>query len=269
MSEKRVLIVDDDKALILVLKTRLGAYGYRVVFATDAVAAISIAQREKPDVIILDIGLPCGDGFMVMERLKDRLDFIGTPIIILSARDIIPNREKALKAGAIAFLQKPADMEELLRAIRKGLQEPQEASLEKPPSDNAAIQAAKKKVLIIADDQDLALALNVRFTSHGYRVVFATDATSSISAAQREKPDFIILDLDLPGGNGFMVIERLKFRLDFIVPPIIILSAGDLSPNKEKALKAGAIAFLPKPADGDRLFDAIRTAMAGTGGNFE
>jgi len=69
MSKKKILIVDDDKDLMRGISIRLKANGYDTVFATDGIMAITVAKNEMPDLIILDIGLPAGDGFIVMERL--------------------------------------------------------------------------------------------------------------------------------------------------------------------------------------------------------
>jgi DNA-binding response OmpR family regulator len=91
--------------------------------ATDAVSAISQAKNEKPDLILLDLGLPAGDGFKVMERLSNVDSLATIPVIVLSARDQQVNKEKSLKAGAKAFFQKPADKVELLASIRRVLEE--------------------------------------------------------------------------------------------------------------------------------------------------
>jgi DNA-binding response OmpR family regulator len=123
MREKTILIVDDDPDVRLSLNIRLKANGYKVIFAVDGVASIAEARKHVPDLIILDLGLPAGDGFTVLERLKanDSLSLI--PVIVVSARDRNANRDRVLKAGAKAFLQKPVDNAHLLSAIRQVLGE--------------------------------------------------------------------------------------------------------------------------------------------------
>ena len=123
MADKKILIVDDDVDLLRGLTIRLKANGYEVVSAADAIFAVSVALAEKPDLIILDLGLPGGDGFLIMDRLNKMAGTIGTPVIVLSARDVAVSKERAIKAGARAFFQKPADNDELLAAIRKALGE--------------------------------------------------------------------------------------------------------------------------------------------------
>jgi DNA-binding response OmpR family regulator len=122
MSGKKILIVDDDPDVLRGLGIRLKASGYDIVFAADGYAATTMAQQQKPDLILLDIGLPAGDGFVVMERLRNIYSLAAfTPIIVLTARDPRGTKDKALQAGATAFFQKPADNEELLAAIEKAL----------------------------------------------------------------------------------------------------------------------------------------------------
>jgi DNA-binding response OmpR family regulator len=119
MSGKTILIVDDDPDVRLSLNIRLKANNYNVIFAVDGVASIAQARKHMPDLIILDLGLPAGDGFTVLERLKANDSLSSIPVIVVSARDRNANRDRVLKAGARAFLQKPVDNAYLLSAIRQ------------------------------------------------------------------------------------------------------------------------------------------------------
>jgi len=120
MKKQKILIIEDDKDQLKGLWARLKVSGYQVVVATDAITAISTTRKENPDLILLDIGLPAGDGFIILDRLEDAM--LNTmPIIILSARDPWQNEEKALAAGAVAFLQKPVDNDVLLTTISQAL----------------------------------------------------------------------------------------------------------------------------------------------------
>jgi CheY-like chemotaxis protein len=123
MSQKTILIVDDDPDIRLSLHLRLKANHYNVIFAGDGMAAIAEARKHMPDLIILDLGLPAGDGFSVMERLKANDSLRSIPVIVVSARNRDANVDRAMQAGAKAFLQKPADNAELLSAIRRALGE--------------------------------------------------------------------------------------------------------------------------------------------------
>jgi two-component system KDP operon response regulator KdpE len=124
MSRPKILVVDDDPDLVRAMRLRLRANNYEVATASDGYSAIASAQKDRPSLIILDLGLPVGDGFVVLNRLQNSDSLAGIPVIVLSARDPQSNEERALKAGATAFLQKPADNDELMNVIRVSLGSP-------------------------------------------------------------------------------------------------------------------------------------------------
>jgi DNA-binding response OmpR family regulator len=121
MKNPKILIVDDDPDLRQALRLRLRANHYDTVHAVDGYSAIALAYKEHPSLIILDLGLPAGNGFVVLDRLQadDKLSSI--PVIVLTARDPQSSEQRALEAGAAAFFQKPADNAELLSVIRATL----------------------------------------------------------------------------------------------------------------------------------------------------
>lgn len=121
MRKPKILVVDDDPDLLKALRVRLRANNCDVITVSDGYSVIGAAQKERPDVIILDLGLPAGDGFVVLERLQQSDQLSGIPVIVLTARDPQGNEARALKAGAAAFFQKPVDNEELLNVIRVSL----------------------------------------------------------------------------------------------------------------------------------------------------
>jgi DNA-binding response OmpR family regulator len=130
MANKKILIVDDDPDVRLGLHVRLKANHYDTFFAGDAISSIAEARLHEPDLIILDLGLPAGDGFVVMERLKKLPNLAVIPVIVVSARDVRANKERSIELGAKAFLQKPANDAELLAIIRRVLGQP--AQSERP-----------------------------------------------------------------------------------------------------------------------------------------
>ncbi len=117
---RSVLIVEDDQDLSLSLALNLRAEGYRTLVASDAIAALSTARRERPDLIVLDLGLPGGGGLDVLGRIRRLHDIAHTPVIVLTARDE-SFRAPALAAGAQAFFRKPADDGALMAAIGEQL----------------------------------------------------------------------------------------------------------------------------------------------------
>jgi DNA-binding response OmpR family regulator len=123
MHNKKILIVDDDPDIREGMQLRLKYSGYETCFAIDALSCVDAAHKEAPGLIILDLGLPEGDGFLIIEQLKRHPTLSVIPIIVVSARDARANRERAVKAGATAYLQKPVDNAEFLAVIRIALGE--------------------------------------------------------------------------------------------------------------------------------------------------
>ena len=121
MSQADILVVDDDPEIRQALQVRLKASGYGVNCAEDGAGAISEARKHTPDLIVLDLGLPVGDGFVVLETLKRNLNLSSIPVIVLSGRDRSANEERVLLAGARAFLPKPVQTNEFLAVIRHTL----------------------------------------------------------------------------------------------------------------------------------------------------
>jgi DNA-binding response OmpR family regulator len=116
-----ILIVDDDPDMLHALEVRLKASGYGVHCAEDGIGAISEARKHTPDLIVLDLGLPAGDGFVVLDILKTNPDLSSIPVVVLSGRDRRANEERVLNAGARAFLQKPVQSNEFLAVVRQAL----------------------------------------------------------------------------------------------------------------------------------------------------
>lgn len=118
---KKILIVDDEKDVVKLLQTTLVNSGYEVVVAFDGIQAVQSAHREKPDLIILDIVMPAGDGYTVCEKLKESSQTWPIPIIVLTGKMGEEGRKRALEGGANFYLTKPYDREAFLSIVKKTL----------------------------------------------------------------------------------------------------------------------------------------------------
>lgn len=124
MNRPKILIVEDDAETRRALNLRLRFSDFDTVYAVDGFSAVSAAAKECPDLILLDIGLPAGDGFVVMERLRANPILANIPVIILTGRERKGNFDRAMQAGCYAYFEKPADNEALLAAIRNAIGAP-------------------------------------------------------------------------------------------------------------------------------------------------
>jgi two-component system KDP operon response regulator KdpE len=113
----KILVIEDDRPTLLALKYSFKLHGHEVIAAVDAISAVALAAREHPDLVLTDIGLPCGDGFSVMARIHALLPMLDTPIIVLTSRDDPASEQHALAAGAAAFFTKPANLDAICAAV--------------------------------------------------------------------------------------------------------------------------------------------------------
>lgn len=118
MSGQKILLIDDDKDLVDILSRKLDRLGYDVSYAVDGIQGSILAHRLSPDLIILDILLPAKDGLGIMEDLERSVDTMLIPVIVLTAVDLPEKKKKAEEYGAIAYITKPFDEEDLLRRVK-------------------------------------------------------------------------------------------------------------------------------------------------------
>ena len=121
MPQTKILVVDDEQDIVRALTMRLRAVGYEVITASDGLSGTQKAFQESPDLVILDIGLPGGNGHTVAERLMENNKTMSTPIIFLTARTSEEDRKKAETTHPAGYLTKPFKSQELLDTVSRAL----------------------------------------------------------------------------------------------------------------------------------------------------
>lgn len=122
MSEARkILLVDDNRAVLRLLETILLLRGYRVIYACDGEEGVAMARQELPDLILLDVMMPNLDGFKACRILKDDPGTCDIPVIFLSARNEDCDAETARRAGATEFVRKPFKSQQILTLLERHL----------------------------------------------------------------------------------------------------------------------------------------------------
>ena len=114
----KILIVEDDVDIARLLGLKLKHEGHEVAFAGDAVTAVTVARKEDPDLIVIDLGLPGGGGLLVMERLQAIAHLAMKPVIVISASEPVQAEQQARAAGAVAFFSKPIDLDGFAETVR-------------------------------------------------------------------------------------------------------------------------------------------------------
>jgi len=119
---QKILVIEDDPVARADLEARLAANGYTVARAADAASAMTVVNRERPDLILLDLGLPAGDGFLVLERLSKIETLAAIPVLVVTGRSDPETRKRVAAMGIASLLVKPVGTEALLGAIRSALE---------------------------------------------------------------------------------------------------------------------------------------------------
>jgi len=119
---QKILLIEDDPVARADLQARLEANGYVVARAADAASALTVVNREHPDLILLDLGLPAGDGYLVLERLRKIEALAAIPVLIVTGRSDADTRKRVESMGVGPVLTKPVDTEVLLAAVRAALE---------------------------------------------------------------------------------------------------------------------------------------------------
>lgn len=237
---KRILVVDDDEDLTLVIGEHLIQKGYEVYVSNSGMDAIKKAIDLQPDMIMLDLLMPKMDGYFVTKLLKQNPKTKDIPIIIVSA---VYEKEKCLRLGIVDYITKPFDSSQLMLTIQKA-------------EKQIKGEIFKKKVLIVDDEPDIIAVMTLALTNRGYSVLNAYDGLQAIALAKKEKPDIVMLDLMLPGVDGFAVIKALKNDPETAPIPVVVITGRTID-DKDKAMQLGAREYLLKPLTMQMLYEEL------------
>jgi len=245
---KKILVIDDEPAIAQLIKINLEADGYEVDTALDGMEGIEKAKASPPDVITLDVLMPGMNGFQVMELLKKNPGTADIPVIFISIVEG-PQKDRGFHLGAVDFLTKPIEYGELLKSLKKI-----ESSIGK-------VTGVKKEVLVIDDERDVTNLIKVNLEDQGYDVFVAYNGPDAIAIARERKPEVIILDLAMPGMDGFSVMKVLKQDKETEHIPIIVLTGHDTKGYKQKSLMLGAAQYMTKPFSEKDIVEEIKKVI--------
>lgn len=258
MATPKILIIEDEPVHLNVMKAKLEHEGYKVIVAVDGEAGYQMIKDEAPALVLLDIILPKMDGFGVLEHLKK--DGIKIPVIVVSNSGQPVEVDKALKMGARDYLVKaefnPADVLEKVEKVLGKAATPN--SNHKPPVAAPAAEeplatksrgggdGGKTTILIVEDDKFLRDLIVQKLKRDGFLTLEALDGEEGLRLTGEKRPDLILLDLILPGLDGFEVLRRLKGDKMMSQIPVIVLSNLGQKEDMDRALSGGAEDFMVK-----------------------
>lgn len=243
-----LLLIDDDPSVSTLLRPLLEEAGYRLVTALTGREGLALAQRERFNLIIVDIMLPDLSGFDVVDALAADDRTREAPVIVLTAADLSEADRARLKKHAQALAAKgDLTKDALLAAIRR-VSRPREV----PPSP------APAATVLLVDDHDVSLELGRTLLDRmGVRVLVARDGESAVTIARREQPALVLMDLAMPKKDGYAACRELKSDPATRAIPIVALTALTMRSDEEKARAAGFDGYLSKPIERVTLERAV------------
>ena len=246
-----VLVVDDDASVRHVVAEHLRRHGYEVFEVANGEQAVHIAQTQRTDAILLDLYMPGMTGWQTIERLKGDERTAHIPVVVLSV--LSPATREAdgppLVANAQGWVQKPFSegllLGELGRVLHAG--------------------AGPGRILLVEDDEDLATVVLSSFEETGAGEGVHLHHVTSLAAAQQScqlaPPDLMILDLTLPDGTGFALVEWLRGQPDLRTLPLVVYSGREVSTAEREQLRLGPTQFLAKTRVQPRDVEELVLAM--------
>ena len=226
---KRILIADNDEDVAKAVQAFLVKRGYDVAVAANGKEALIKAKATDPHMIILDVMMPDINGFDVIQVLKEDPATQHIPVMFLS---ILPDKDKGFRLGAVDYLVKPIREDSLLESVN--------AIFEKQRPGKV------KKVLVVDDDRRVTMLISSRLAAEGYITRQAYNGAEAIALIARDKPDLVLLDMNMPVMDGMETLERIHANDEWSGVPVIVVTATGYA-DKERCINLGAAKYLTKP----------------------
>ena len=223
-----LMVCNDDPSIREVLRTMLERRGYRVETVGSGEELLGKAPQYQPAAILLDIGLPGMDGWEAVAGLNRNPVTEGIPVIVISGSESLMDGPQELEV--VDRLSKPIEESSVVKALMAA----------------ASHRKWVSRVLIVEDDRDLAGVIGAIFSRHGIEAHHAATVKTAIELSGSIKPELLVLDLGLPDGDGFEVVDWMRRHDRLGDTPLVVYTASDLSPEDRERLRLGETEFLIK-----------------------
>lgn len=242
----KILIADDDKVLVHMLERHFAKQGWEVFAAHDALQSWMDIHRLVPDAVVLDMGMPAGNGMEVVRKMKSFSNTQDIPVLIMSAHPLLPDR--LISSGADDFIAKPFKPAELFERVVR-LTRPVNGHEQRLGEGGGAF-----KILVADDDATVRHSLEVLLTKWGYEVVTAPGGEEAWRLLQGDAvPPLAILDWMMPDIEGVEICRRLRSRINAAYTYVLLLTSKGDKEELVEAMDAGADAYIVKPFSPEEL----------------
>lgn len=248
-----ILIVEDNPLTLRVLIAHLKKLGLQTSVARSGEEALRQAGLVKPDLILLDIMLPGIDGFETCRRIKGSVTTTDIPVIFITALTDTTEKVKAFEAGGVDYITKPVDFREVAARIEtrltiQRLQRRLKARGVVISSQPQAVPDEQKATILVVEDNPMTLQLLVKYLSGlNFKAIGVASGEEALQYVETNLPDLFVLDVMLPGIDGFEICRRLKQIPATQEIPVIFMTALSEMADKVKAFEAGAVDYITKP----------------------
>lgn len=265
--QKTILIADDDPVVALSLSQRLQRLGYRIYCSDDATHALLDIEKLKPDLVILDIQMPAGNGMAVCEMLACNRQCVNIPIVVHSVVTDEAVKRRCRQFGTHYVEKSPRsakEVETLVESLLGQDQSPDTEPSDTEPSDTLPVHEDRhdeeivrktvsppdhplRSVLCIDDDPVILRSIALRLEPHGIEFRGIDNGDAGYALAIADRPDLILLDLRMPTGAGHRTLEKLKNDPQTKDIPVIVLTMEATTGVQRQMFSLGADSFLTKP----------------------
>lgn len=270
---RRLFVADDDTLFVSLMQEIFGSAGYMVTSAPDGEATLRMIEQAMPDLLILDLLLPGVDGWEILRTFRAKASTRDLPILVVTSLGAA-DAERTLALGADDYLSKPISPSVLTdtvgRLVAEAERRAREAEAEKVAErllrarQPAAVQEAaqaRRRILVVEDNPvnlELMMELLVRV---GYEVSACGDGREVMRLAKTQRPDLILLDINLPNIDGLTLTRMLREDPETSALTIVAVSAYSVAGDEARMRQAGCDGFIAKPIDTKTFHATVSTFL--------
>ncbi len=223
-----VVVIEDDPSSSELVQVHLGAAGLRPVPVPSGEEGLAAVRALRPTAVVLDIHLPGMDGWDVLAAIKGDPELAETPVVVVS---VLPERGRGFALGAADYLVKPVRREELLGAVWRAV------------SDGVEHDSGRRSVVVIDDDPVALELVRATLEPHGWTVTTTDRGADALDVVRAASPSVVLVDLLMPGVDGFAVVDMLRADPAHAATPVVVLTSKTLTTTDRERLR-GRIEFV-------------------------
>jgi len=253
-----ILVIDDERMICDLLRAVFAAHGHEVFTATSGREGLEIFRNRNPRFTLLDLHMPEMDGIAVLQEIRKISPDASVIVLTGGGTDALEILARGL--GVTDFLRKGLPLESLVKTLDRAMQ--QRLKVTAPPPAAVSVGGALSgspempSVLVVDDEPQIRSLLSRFLTSRGYQVRVAQDGSTALAMVEEALPQFVILDMYMPGMNGLEVLRELRARK--YAGGVLGLTVSQDEKLLQGMLDLGAVDVMGKPMDLEKLELAVQ-----------